>query len=514
MIYNSYLVCYLPFSEEFLAASTKDTYVQIGNNTFYTSSYNTFESFDFKLNKRGGEGGTIKFVKMFGNYKINDKVTLVVEGKQVFNGLVEKVTDYGLTVHVIPMWGLLDFTFIVDTLELAPKDAERETKTVYDTVMGLRKRIRESGVKFNEINVDIPKDISVATTLAGRSLRDILDELEKALPNNYVYGVDHYGEFYFKSFPETREKILNWHAGHFSKSEAEEDYSELFSQYVVKVKDNDTDSYNVLKYIVGDSEEYPAVSYLTNLIGKKTKVFEYGFMSDPNEALNYAYDNLRKQVPVEKLKLSNLNKKVVEVLPNEAIETILKPINNFYEDFELSYSKIPVSSNWSSSGILQHIGYEVGYAKPANENLGVLDFIKQPNYLDCCNRTLDIYEIIVYYISDNATDKFTLRDVKGKTLMLYGKGGILKTSIEGFAKRSLILTSESKSLLFTKMRAYFTQGSRKILMNVREVDYKYSKGLLTVDASLAKINAALTGYFFNKEYKLKKLETLLTNESK
>lgn len=506
MIYCGYLLCYLPFSPVFPPLNTKDTTLKIGSDLFFLTGIETFESFEFKSNKRGGESANIKFSKMFGNYKVNDKVFFTLEGQKVFSGVIERITNYGLNVDVVPTWVLLDYIFITDTLEF------ESTETIYKIVLSLEDKILRAGIGFNKKNVEIPEDITITTSLSGRSIRDILDELEQGLPNNFVYGVDAYNEFYFKSFSEIAEKKLSWFNADFSKSEYETDTSNLISQYVVKVKDLQTNTYNVLKQIVGDDNSYPPTAF-TDIVGKKTEVFEYNFPAEAGDALDLAYKYLKMQVQSETLKLSTLNYKQIQVFPNEAIETTLKPIENFYEDFNIDYSTALTISNGLNIGEIVKIGLPISYARKVKENADYLDFSEQVEYMDACNRSLYIYKIIVYYHSTKSADRFSITDNK-KSIVKFGEAGKLEVDVDRFSKRTLKVkvanASNKEKVIFYKMRCYFTQGSRKLTMNVRDITYSYKKGILSVNTTLAKINASLVGHFREQE-RLKKLENLLTN---
>lgn len=494
---------------------SKDNYIKIGTDEFYTNSYNTFSSFEFKLNKRGGESGTIKFIKMFGNYKVGDNVECKINGKKIFRGVIEKVEDYGLTLKVIPLWGKLGWVYITNSREY------EETKGIYDFLLGLKNKIMEAGIKFNPQLIEIPQNqnmvkYEIQTSMAGKSILEILEEVEEELPSSYSFGVNEGGTFFFKSFSEVREKKLNWHDGDFSENTIGEDYSELYSQYVVKhkVRDGEDDVFDVLEWIVGEKKvgnPYPPVNFLQEAVGIKTKVFEYNFQSDKEEAYKYAYDLLKKQEPILSLEIKDLNYLKNDININECIEVITKPIENFFEDCNLNYSTEKVIGNFNGGGELMKIGYIVGYAKESDSILGILDFSKQFGYSDVCNRTLDINEIRCEYFSRNGQDKFYIIDNHGYNKVVYGSGGVLKAKVEGASKRDLKVIAENKEVIFKNMRAYFTQGSRKLLLNVREMKYKYSGGVTTVDLKLAELKTVLTGYMHAQNKRLKTLENLLSN---
>lgn len=499
------VLCYIPISFDFIKIDTKDTYIQLGTDRFFLSGIETFESFEFKSNKRGGESGKIKFSKMFGDYKIGDSVKFVLEGKSAFNGIIELIDNYGTEINIIPSWAMLDFTFITDTLQF------ESTLPVIEIVQSLKQKIIQQGINYSDKNVIIPKEYLITSTMAGKSLRAILDDCEKELPNSYCYGVDSNNNFYFKQFSEYPEKVLSWHLGHFSESTYTADYSNIVSQYIVKIKNSLTGAYNVLKDIIGDSINYPATAW-TDIVGKKTGVFEYNFPAEAGDALDLAYERLKKQVATEKLTLKTLNYKAVEINPNEALQIVEKPTENIYEDFTINFSNEKTISNNISGGELVKIGKDIGYSRKTGNKSGMLDFSIQPNYIDLCNRSLDIYKIVVYYNSSRSFEKFVIRDNK-KQFILYGNAGVLEVNIKNFNKRKLVLRllDIKNKVSYYRMRCYFTQGSRKINMNVRNIKYAYKSGLLNVDVELAKINANLTGYIFDQNLKLKNLENLLTN---
>ena len=505
---------------------SKDNYIKIGTDEFYTNSYNTFSSFEFKLNKRGGESGTIKFVKMYGDYKIGDTVECKINGKKIFRGVIEKIEDYGLRIKVIPLWGKLSFVYVTDSLEL------EETKNIYDYIIGLADKIREAGIKFNPKLIEVPANqnmvkYEITTSMAGKSILELLEEVEEELPTTYNFGVNESGTFYFKQFSEKKEKTLNWHNGDFSNNEVDEDYSEVYSQYVVKHKrysatGESEDAYDVLKWIVGGENKkradgtieynpYPPIDKLRQLVGIKTKVFEYNFQSDEKEAYNYAYDLLKRQEPIISLNIEDLNYLKKDINVNECIQCILRPIENFYEDFNLSFSTKYTITNNMRSGDIVKIGYIVGYAKERNANYGILDFQKQYGYNEVCNRTLDIYEIRCKYYSNRSQDKFYIVDDFGNSKIVYGGGGTLKANVNGFSKRTLKVIADNSNVLFNQMRAYFTQGSRKLLLNVREMEYVYEKGTTSVNLKLAELKTVLTGYMHAQNKRIKALENLLSN---
>lgn len=500
---------------------SKDNYIKINNDEYYTNSSKTFKSFVFKLNKRGGESGNIQFVKPFGEYKIGDSVEVKINGKKIFKGVIEKVTDFGRNIDVIPMWGKLGWVYITDTLVF------EETQGIYELLISMADKIRESGVKFNPMLIEIPQNqnmvkYNITTEMGGKSVLEILEEIEEELPSSYNFGVDAGGTFYFKSFKESAQYKLDWYQGDFNSSNLDLDYSELYSQYVVKHKrynalGESEDSYDVLKWIVGSNQEvngvknpYPVIPALQDAVGIKTKTFEYNFQSDEQEAYEYAYDLLKRQVPIETVDVKDFNIKQKSVNINDCVDIIMKPTENYYTDFTLGYSSYKTISNHVGGGELMKVGLPVGYAREPNIFVGVLDFNKQAGYLDVCNRTLDIEEIIVYYYSSQSNNKFYVRDNYGKFKIVYSGGGRLVLDVRGFNKRSLLIVSEAKSVVYYKARVFFNQGSDFKTMNIREISYKYDSGVTTVDLRLAKLNAVLTGYMHAQNKRIETLEQLLS----
>lgn len=96
------------------------------------------------LRKINGAGKRkIKFVKMFGNYKTNDKVEFTLEGEKVFTGVIQKITNYCIELEITPLWGMLDYVFITGSLEI------EGTGTVYKTLLGLKEKIESVDILFN-----------------------------------------------------------------------------------------------------------------------------------------------------------------------------------------------------------------------------------------------------------------------------------------------------------------------------------------------------------------------------
>lgn len=501
---------------------SKDNYIKINNDEYYTNSSKTFKYFEFKLNKRGGESGHIEFVKPFGEYKIGDAVEVKINGQKIFYGVIEKVTDFGRSIDVIPMWGKLGWVYITDTLVF------EETQGIYELLLSMADKIRESGVKFNPHLIEIPQNqnmvkYNITTEMGGKSVLEILEEIEEELPSSYNFGVDAGGTFYFKSFKESAQYKLDWYQGDFNHSSVDLDYSELYSQYVVKHKrynalGESEDAYDVLKWIVGSDQvingvknPYPVIPALQDAVGVKTKTFEYNFQSDEQEAYEYAYDLLKRQVPIEAVDIKDFNYKRKRVEINDCVDITMKPTENFYVDFILGYASYKTISNHVGGGELMKVGLPVGYSKEVNGFMGILDLNKQPGYLEICNRTLDISELIVYYYSSQSTNKFYVRDNYGNFKTVYSGGGRLVVDLRGFNKRSVLITSEAKAVVYYKARAFFSQGSDLKTMNIREIKYKYESGVTSVDLRLAKLNTVLTGYMHAQNKRLETLEDLLSS---
>lgn len=516
MMYCGYIISYFDIGKISPPMSTNDTLITIANDSFFLLGESTFESFEFKKNKRGGESGKIKFVKMFGNYKINDRVEFTLEGQRVFTGVIQKIKNYGLELEVIPLWGLLDYVFFTGSQET------EEDHYIYNILLSLEKKIISVGIGFKYKNIEHIKDSDVnsiiKSTLAGRSVRDILDELEGELPENYVYGVDASGEFYFKNFPELPViDELVWHNGDFGESEYEEDYSELYSQYIVKIKDKDPDKdkFNVLKKIVGEGDATPEIRDLREKVGIKTGVFEYNYYITDDDAINNVTKLLKSQVPTQKIKLKNVNFKKNRLYQNAPYEILLMPINNFFEDIGIYFTFRKSTPSFLNTGEILKIGAPLGSGTKV-KNHGSLSLTEQSEYLDVCNRALDIYEIELKYKTDSKADNDLFLITDGiKRITKYSKNKVLKVNIKGFNKRSIRIEAldlkDGSIVIFDKMRAFFTQGSSKLEMNMRSIKYKYGKGVITVDCELTKLNSVLTGYLFNQNKQLQKLEKSSTN---
>lgn len=264
----------------------------------------------------------------------------------------------------------------------------------------------------------------------------------------------------------------------------------------------------------GESKSYPP-TVLTDVIGKKTGIFEYNFSTTTKEALDYAYQSLKLQTPLETLKLKNINYKSVSLHSNQCLQVVLKPSENYYEDFEINFSASKSISSNLENGTIQTIGTIIGYSRKAiysKVHRKTLDFNTESEYVNIFNRSFKINRIILYYISENSTDKFLITDGK-KENIIFGSAGVLRIDLHGFSKRELklILLNDKSEIVFSKMRCYFNQGSKKVVMNVREITYSCKKGVINVNATLSKLNTTLTGYMFERDRKIRNLEKLLTN---
>lgn len=402
------------------------TYIKINKDIYYEDSFDTFKSFKIKINKRGGDTAEINFIKPFQKYNINDSVIFVVKGKTVYRGYIEKILEQGTVLSIIPLWGKLNQIFITDTLELT------STKNIKDVIYGLKSKIEEAGISFDESLIDIPSNknmvsYDIENSMAGKSIATILEELEDELPSTCIWGVNSNNNFYFKTFNDyTPSKHISWHNLHYSTDEIEEDYSNIYSQYVVKHKKYDAtgegdDIYEVLRYIVGSDEasdievdgvkcNFGPIQKWREKVGIKTGTIEYNFESNKYEAYNYAYNMLQRQGVNKNIKLKNLNTDKIRLNINDCVSIITSPKENVKKSYLISgYSDNKNISNNIITGYIYQFGDYIG-SSITQEGLTKNIKIEGSNIFNIIKRSLNIKSLeMEYTVSDKLIldDKYT-----------------------------------------------------------------------------------------------------------
>ena len=82
----------------------RGTYIKINDNIYAEGAYKTFSSYEFIVNKRGGESGKVIFNYPVDYIRINDKVEYYLKGKLKFVGFVEYVDGASKELSIIPAW--------------------------------------------------------------------------------------------------------------------------------------------------------------------------------------------------------------------------------------------------------------------------------------------------------------------------------------------------------------------------------------------------------------------------
>ncbi|KLI30893.1 hypothetical protein OFR41_08190 [Brachyspira hyodysenteriae] len=498
------------------------TYIKINGNIYSENAYNTYSSYEFKVNKRGGDVSKVSFSTPLNYFNINDKVEYYLNGKKRFAGYVESIDNAGLNLSIIPIWGKLLHQYIQGDLIL------EATKGALDIVLSLKEKIEEMNIIFDEKNITINNDKQITMSFSGKNISDILDEVEESLSDTWCWGVDFDGYFYFKEFSDIPTKKLNWHNNDFSDSEYEEDSADLVSRYIIKMKDTITDDegneeevYRTLPKIVGADKLYPQIP-LEKEIGIKTDIFEIEYkLENYDLAYEFAYQFLTNQTKKEIVKIKTLNSKNYDLNINECIECILKPTNNFYQIIDFNdFTETESRLNEVYSSDIIDIDSSIEYRKYPNykqqQSVTLTDIDRY--YKQICNQSYNITKIVIFFsdgIQDEEKNKnisavFQIED-KEHFQRKYFTNGFGVFDVRGYDKRNIIITSERGNILYDKFICFFDIGSRVVDMNVRTIDYKFEKNALNIDLELAKMNINLTNYLYNQEERRKNLERILNS---
>ena len=504
------------------------SYIKINENIYAENAYNTYSSYEFKVNKRGGDVSKVSFNTPFNYFNINDKVEYYLNGVKRFAGYIESIDNAGLNLSIIPIWGRLLHQYIQGDLIL------ESTKGALDIVLSLKEKIEEMGIIFDEKNITLNNDKQITISFSGKNISDILDEVEESLSDTWCWGVDFDGYFYFKEFSDIPSGRLDWHNNDFSDSEYEEDSADLVSRYIIKMKDTLTDDegneeevYRTLPKIIGADKLYPEI-HLEKEIGIKTDIFEIEYKLETYDlAYKFAYQFLTNQTKKEVVKIKKLNSKKQDLNVNECIECILKPTNNFYQiidfnDFTQSESRL---NELYSSDILD-IDEQIEYRKYPNykqqQSVSLSEIDRY--YKQICNQSYNITKIVIFFSNgieennlnshnnkSNVSAVFEVED-KEHFQRKYFTNGFGVFDVRGYDKRNITITSERGNILYDKFICFFDAGSRVVAMNIRTIDYKFDNSTLNIDLELSKMNVSLTNYLYKQEERRKNLEKVLSSE--
>ena len=87
-------------------------YIKINDNIYAENAYNSYLSYEFTVNKRGGDTSKVSFSMPLNYFNINDKVEYYLNGKKRFAGYIESIDNAGLNLSIIPIWGKLLHQYI------------------------------------------------------------------------------------------------------------------------------------------------------------------------------------------------------------------------------------------------------------------------------------------------------------------------------------------------------------------------------------------------------------------
>lgn len=495
----------------------RGTYIKINDNIYAEGAYKTFSSYEFIVNKRGGESGKVIFNYPVDYIRINDRVEYYLKGKLKFVGFVEYVDGASKELSIIPAWGKLNYQYFAgDSIEEAEQPAR---KIVFD----MKPKIETMGIIWKDENITIEENtFKLKTNYSGKSVIEILEEVEDLMSANWCFGVDFNNEFYFKEIDDKPKKTINYFENHFSESEYELDTSNLVTRYICKIKSNngDTSGTRTLPVIVGSEEtlKYPPIS-LEQEIGIKVDTYEVdAYYSKEQYDLVYerAYKLLNNQIKSEVVKLKNINFNNIDIDFNEAVKIIMKPENNYYNDtsFEEPVYNAYESNNLYSSEILQiniDIDKEIipNY-KQANEiNLYDIDL----GYRKMTLKSYALKKIFIYYSigeDRDATGIFVVTDGE-KTQRKYCIDGFGEFDIQGYDKIKLKIINERSNVIYNKITVFFDVGVREFSMNARTLTYSYNNNSLSVEGQFAKMNVKLTNYLFMLENNIKRTGNIINN---
>lgn len=486
------------------------TYIKINNNIYAEGSAKTFSEFEFVVNKRGGEGGRLKFNYPVDYIEINDKVEFYLNGRLKFTGFVEYIDGASKELSIIPFWGKLTHQYIAGSLIL------EETKGALDVIKDMRRFIEEVGIIYDERQIALNNLTLITTEYSGKCVADILDLVEEELSENWCWGVDLQGVFFFKEADNKPTKILNWFDNHFSESEYEKDTSELYTRYVCKIKEGD--GYRTLPVIVGATKEYPPIP-LEDEIGIKVGLYEtdYSFTeSQYSEVYDRAYKILNSQAIKEVVKLKNL-KRDIDLNFNDCCRIIMKPSNNFYSSttFENSIFASKQLKELYHSEILEIAEpIETQRLKNMSQENSINLYDIDIDYRRLCLKSYNLVKIAIYF-RDLNTNKavsgiFEITDGEHSQRVFCADGfGLF--DVRGYDKIDLQIINEKSNILYDKLIVFFDIGVEEYDFNARTLSYKYEDNSLTIDCEFAMMNVKLTNYLYTLENRRKNTENWINN---
>lgn len=514
---------FFPFIEVGTLALIIDNYIEIAERKYFIGGNNDLQSFKFEINKRGGDSANVTFASNMVSYNAGDKVVLYIKGEQVYTGLIEKLGNGGKELDIIPLWGRLLNEYVIGSLNLSAE------VSVYDLVISLMPFITNQGIGFvkDKTYIDIPKDVLIETSLSGRCISDILDDIEKTLPDTYSWGVDNKGIFFFRLTDDKAKRTIGFDLGSFSESTIETDYAYIFSEMLVKVKQKAENIEGMRSIgIVGRGAFkyngfdffYPRLA-LSEFVGKKQNTKEFNIdvdISDRDALKNIfdmAYNEINYQtIPVaSKIKNINIDKYAPSIL--ETVKIRNTPIIGLSLDVlggQSIIEKHPALNFFG--GQLCPIGATIQYSSAPMSDDTNINLRYNYVYQDFCNRVYNITNIVIKYEADLNTVEFQVTD-GSKYISTKGTGGTVNVVLPKMNKRNIAISclSNTQSMFYKRIVVFSDFGSVEETLTTRKISFDYKNGMLSSNAEYSKVNTVLTGLTFSQNQKIQNLEKLISS---
>lgn len=484
-------------------------YLKINNLKIYPNSDNFLSSINIKVNKRGGDTSKLKFSAQSIPSKIGDRVQLFVNDQLQYTGFVDqqKFTNNLFEITVIPEWAKLGYSIVSGGIVV------EETITIVDLVNSLFPYIIEQGIGIGYKAITIPKEYTITTSTMGKTILELLDECEQALPAGFVWGVVKNYFFFFQQ-SEIPTNLLNWRLGDFSDSQVNEDFGNIYTQTSVfmKEKDEEGNEQNRSLGIVGAGGDYPKIPFY-DLIGVKMNKLELPNIGSTIKSLEYAYNLLQNQfLPIDiSIKDLNFQQKLPKILTPYSIYTKPQPLLS--ERF-VKGKKLIVNDQYNSvGGYIQTVDTPVEYNE-GFDDFYIFDLSKDTSYLNFCDGSESVQELYIEYYSTEQLVIFQVTDGTN-TIECMGSFGVAKINLSSYNinKRKLQIECLTKANNFNYnfVNVTFVNAQKVYSANIREILFKMdNKFNFSVDLKIANINTVLSGYLFKENKKLERLEEILS----
>ena len=494
------------------------TFVEIEDVKYFIGSADSFiESVNFKLNKRGGDNSVVEFARSIYNFKAGLSVKFVIENEVIYLGYIDLIENEDKTLNILPTWSKL--RNVIVTNELVPSGDYR----IIDIVNYLKSFIENAGISIG--TVEILDTLTINYKLYGQNIETVLNDLEESMPSSYVWGVNELNQFYFYQLQPVRNpQRISYDLNDFAKTSFTQDYSEIYSQSIVKIKATDIDGKEYQKIIgivgMGDItyenvtyKQYPFLSWYKE-VGIKQSVFELSFKVDPVYAFDSAYRVLQLQEIPEKIEVSEVNLNNFIPKYNKYYKIIMNPQNG------LNVEVVPGVADEGTSTILKSAGYVDICGNPyglgLEENTSELIFNENVKYLNACDMSTSIDFLTIKYVDSALNTKFRLSD-GNTTFEFIGQNNIVRVDLTEiyFDKYDLVLEviSDDKAFSYININVNFRIGSKTRTMLCRTAEIKYSRSIFSGSMELSNLNTRLNGTLFNDRKKINTIESILSSHT-